>query len=202
MATDLLRVVDVVKEDLKKTYVQDPSVIWDNPVIFIGQSGGKAGYLKPDAQEDLTKDEEQDFLIKWMQQFRNDRSIEAVVVGRMVVKYSGVLDSNGEKMIKERAILVSGRSFIDGRTRVSITPVKEHRDYRSPETIATEGLPENPGLDSPDATKLIMAGGMITGILTGQFQEEQVMDSRDGAKCVMDPLIQGLFGTEEALGGV
>jgi hypothetical protein len=202
MAADLVRVVDTVRDDLKKSYIQDPSLIWGNPVVFISQSGGKAGYMKPDADKDLTEAEEEKFMIDWMKQFRNDRSVEAVVVGRMVVKYNGILDSNGNKMISERAILVSGRSFIDGRTRISITPVKEHRDYRQPETIATEATPLNPGLESPDTTKLIMAGDMITGILIGQFQPEQIMDSRDGVKCVMDPLIEGVFGSEFSVGGV
>jgi hypothetical protein len=200
MAVDLVRVVNLVRDDLKKTYTQDPSVIWANPVVFVSQTGGKAGYMK-DIPEDLNEEEQEKYISEWLKQFLNSRQMEAVVVGRMVVKYSGLLDSNGNKMVSERALLVSGRSFVDGRTRLSITQVKEHRDYRSAETIATEATPLNPGLTSPDATKLIMAGENIVGVMTGQFQEEQVMDSRDGIKCVLDPLIQGVVGTE-VQGGV
>jgi hypothetical protein len=193
MALDLPRVVDSVRNDLKKLYRQDPSAVWQRPFVVIAQDG-KTSYLDSEQTDEV--------MAEWLVQFRGPRRISAVVVGRMVVKYGGVLDASGQPTIKERAILVSGRSFTNGRTVVSITPTREFRDFRSPETIEAQGSLPNPGITSPDTTKMIVDEfGKIAGHMVGQFGEEQRFDSNKGQHCVLDPLIRGVLDAPNPLEG-
>jgi hypothetical protein len=112
----------------------------------------------------------------------------------MVVKYGGLLDASGQPTIQEKAILVTGRSFANGRTVVSITPAREFRDWRTPETIEAQGSLPNPGVSSPDTTKTMFdETGQIVGQMSGQFGAEQRFDSARGQTCVLDPLIQGVL---------
>jgi len=189
MALDLAKAVNSVRDDLRKLYMKDPSTTWERPFVVIAREGGFTGYLDSPHNEDV--------IIGWLSQFRGPKKIEAVIVGRMVVKYAGTLDSQGNKRILEKAILVTGRDFKRNRTRISITPTKEHRDFRSEETIDKQGDLENPGLHSPDVTKKILdVDGSKAGYMTGQFQKEKVMDSNNGMKCALDPLIAGVLETE------
>jgi len=189
MAIDLPRVVDAVRDDLKKLYQKDPAAIWERPVVVISQDG-QTSYL------DSNKPDE--YMAGWLAQFRGPKRIDAVVVGRMVVKQGGVLDASGEATVKEKAILVTGRSFATGRTVVTITPTKEFRDFRSPETIDKEGILPNPGVSSPDTSKAIVRpDGVAAGTMLGQFGKEQRFDSAQGQRCMMDPLIQGVLDTPD-----
>jgi len=188
MSLNLPQVVDTVRDDLKKLYRKDPSNVWQRPFIVIAQNGGGTSYLDSSQPDSV--------MAAWLAQFRGPKRIEAVVVGRMVVKYGNILDAAGQPTVQERAILVSGRSFVNGRTVVSVTPTKEFRDYRMPETIETQGSLPNPGITSPDTTKLIVDDtGKIAGSMVGQFGPEQRFDSAKGQTCVLDPLIQGVLDT-------
>lgn len=194
MSLDLPRVVDSVRDDLKKLYRQDPSALWERPFIVISQQGGQTSYLDS-AQPD-------EVIAGWLAQFRGPKRIEAVVVGRMVVKYGGVLDAAGQPTIQDKAILVSGRSFTNGRTVVSITPTKEFRDFRTVETIEAQGSLPNPGITSPDTTKILTNEyGQAAGHMLGQFGKEERFDSAKGQTCVLDPLIQGVLNTPAASEG-
>ena len=186
MAIDMNRVVNCVRDDLKKAYSDNPSAVWDRPMVVVVNKGGETSVL------DGVKSDEH--IAGWLCEKVGTKKIEAVVIGRMVVKHGKFIDpTTGQLIITEKAILVSGRNFANGRTVVSITPTKEHRDYRSTESQAQSPRLIVPGLSSPDVTKVIKDEmGVTKGIMTGQFGKEKVFDSRLGERCALDPIIQGV----------
>lgn len=192
MGLDLKRAVDIVRDDMKEAYKKDPSAIWKLPFIVV-QMNGETVELPTDRIAGMNPAEGSAYMAGWLNQFRGPKRIEAVVVGRQVVKMSGVLDASGQPSVKQKGIMVSGRTFAPIRTIVSITPTKEFHDYRSEETIQAEGMLPNPALESPDTVKATTNEyGTPTGMMIGQFGEEERHDSQNGALCVADPIIEGM----------
>jgi hypothetical protein len=187
MGADLPRIVDSVRSDLMREYRKDPSAVWNRPFVVIVGKGGETGYV--DGQHPDEK------IMGWLASWKR-RRIEAVVVGRMVVKTGKTIDPTTQQpIIIEKAILVSGRSFQNGRSILSITPTKEHRDYRGIREIEAGHDLLRPGMGSPDVTKkMTTEEGEFVGYMQGAFGKEQRFDSRRGQQCVLDPLIQGAVG--------
>jgi hypothetical protein len=186
MAADLIKIVNSVRDDLKKAYEQNPGEIWRKPFVVFVSDGG-ARFL------DGVKDEAQ--LFEWVTQNLNLPKLEAIVIGRMVVKRSSVIDPNtNEGTITEKAIMVMGRDMRTERVRVSITPCHEHRDYRTDEDIEQTAAQYDPAIAHADINKPIFDPftGKILSRLTAKFGQETVMDTRQGHKFLMDPLIQGI----------
>jgi len=169
--------------------------VWDKPFVVVASHGGETSCIDGGIEDEKA--------MGWLQAKLAKKEVEVVVIGRMVAKYGTFIDpTTQQKVILEKAILVTGRDFSNGRTYVVIVPTKEHRDYRSSESM--EGGPkiEIPGLSSPDITRAIKDEmGVTKGWLTSQFGKEQVFDSRKGQRCMLDPLIQGVIDTPAA-GGV
>ena len=195
MAIDIHRIVNCVRDDLKKLYSSNPSAVWDKPFVVVASHGGETSYIEGGVESGS--------VVGWIREKLNHKEAEVIVVGRMVAKYGSFIDpTTQQKIILEKALLVTGRDFSNGRTYVVVVPTKEHRDYRSSEAV--EGGPkiEIPGLNSPDVTKAIKDEmGVTKGWLTSQFGKEQVFDSRRGQRCMLDPLIQGVIDTPAA-GGI
>lgn len=186
MAADLIKIVDQVRDDLKETYKQSPGETWQKPfVVFVSDGGTR--YL------DGVKNEGQ--LFEWVTQNLNLTKLEAIIIGRMVVKRSSVIDPNtNEGTIMEKAIMVMGRDMRTDRVRVSITPCHEHRDYRTDDDIEKTAGQYDPSIAKADINKPIFDPftGKILSRLTARFGQETVMDTRQGHKFLMDPLIQGI----------
>jgi hypothetical protein len=188
MGMDLVRVINSVRDDLKSLYKKDPSAVWDVPFVVIGYDSGNIGYL-----DGNRRDED---IAEWLRAAREKHRIEAVVIGRMVVKHGKTLDSTGKPVVKERAIMVIGRDLSTGRSRLSITPCFEKRDYRSKQSRESNTGIFDPGNSSPDVTKPILnAYGADVGTLTATFKKETILDSRQGQKFLLDPIIDGLVET-------
>ena len=185
MAADLTKIVETVREDLKKTYKAAPGDIWQKPfVVFVKE--GAIRFL------DGVKNEAQ--LFEWLTQNLDLPKIESIIIGRMVVKRSSVIDPNtNEGTIMEKAIMVMGRDMRTNRVRVSITPCHEHRDYRTDDDIEKTAGTYDPSIQGADIAKPIFdVTGKILSKLTAKFGQEVVMDTRQGHKFLMDPLIQGI----------
>ena len=198
MSFDLKRAVDIVRDDMKEAYKRDPGVIWKLPFIVI-HANGETVELPTDLIADMSPEEGSVYMSGWINHFRGPKRIEAVVVGRQVVKLGGVLDASGQHTLKEKGIMISGRSFSTGRTIVSVTATREFRDYRDEETVKKEGVLPNPGLDSPDTMKTTTNEyGTVTGTMLGQFGKEERHDSQAGELCVADPIVEGIIGQQEA----
>ena len=195
MAIDLTRIVNCVRDDLKKLYSNDPSAVWDKPFVVIAKKGGETSCIDGGVEDAKA--------LGWLQAKFERKEAEVVVIGRMVAKYGTFIDpTTQQRIILEKALLVTGRDFSNGRTYVVIVPTKEHRDYRSSESMEAGGKIIVPGLKSPDVTKAIKDEmGVTKGWLTSQFGKEQVFDSRKGQRCLLDPLIQGVIDTP-ATGGI
>jgi hypothetical protein len=192
MGFDLKKAVDIVRDDMKAVYKRDPGAIWNLPFVVM-HANGETVELPMDLIADKNPEEGSAYIAGWLNHFRNKKRIEAVVVGRQVVKMGGVLDASGQPTLKEKGIMVSGYSFATKRTIVSITPTREFRDYRSTETIQKEGVLPNPGLDSPDAMKSTTNEyGETTGTMLGQFGDEDRHDSQMGERVYGDPIIMGV----------
>ena len=189
----LEKVVYTVRDDLKNLYHKNPSEIWKHPfIVIINQSD--TSYI--DGQHP-------DHAITAFLKQNVKAGIKGVVVGRMMAKLSDVKDADGNPIVKQKAIIVTGRLLDDTkRSRVSITPLVEHKDYRqakNKEGILDEpvkGGLEVPGMKSTDSVKEIKKGELTVGFLSAAFGKEQVMDSKNGQECPVDPIISGL--TEES----
>lgn len=193
MSFDLKKAVDIVRDDMKAVYKRDPGAIWNLPFVVM-HANGETVELPMDQIAGMSPEEGSSYIAGWLNHFRNKKRIEAVVVGRQVVKMGGVLDASGQSTVKEKGIMVSGYSFANKRTIVSITPTREFRDYRSQETIQKEGVLPNPGLDSPDTMKATTNEyGETTGTMLGQFGEEERHDSNQGERVYGDPIIMGVI---------
>lgn len=195
MAAELTKIVDNVRDDLKGTYLQNPTAVWDLPLVAISKRSGGVHLL------DGIKDNQH--VVDWLAtHLAND--VEAIVVGRMVAKFSTVLGSDGKPVIKEKAIMVMGRTLSTGRTYVSITPVMEHRDYRRDEVAEKQNKKFDPTLKGADKTSNIVdeESNRVVGRLQAKFGQEQIMDSKKGHQFLCDPIIEGVFpskaGVEEA----
>ena len=187
MAVELTKIVDQVRDDLKETYKQSPGEIWQKPFVVITNGDGSIRFL------DGVKSEEQ--LFGWVSANLDLNKLVGIVIGRMVVKRSQVIDPNtNEPTIMEKAIMVMGRDMRTERVRVSITPCHEHRDYRTSEDIEKSADVYDPSIARADVNKPIFDPftGKILSRLTARFGEEIVMDTRQGQKFIMDPLIQGI----------
>ena len=199
MGFDLKRAVDIVQDDIRAAYKKDPSAIWKLPFIVM-HANGETVELPTDRIADMNPEEGSAYMSGWLNHFRDAKRIEAVVVGRQVVKMSGVLGPDGQPTLKEKGLMVSGYSFSNGRTIVSITPTKEFQDFRSTEAIQEQGMLPNPGLNTPDAVKVI-AGAHGESTLICQFGKEERHDSQQGDTCIADPIINGVLNIakQEAL---
>jgi hypothetical protein len=191
---NLEKVVNEVRDDLRRVYLQDQSAVWQHPFVAI---------LKRDEVCTLGNAANEEKLIHWLRQFRGPEGIAGVVVGRMVAKYSRTIrDLEGNPQVLEKAILVTGRLLDVGQTYISITPVREHKDLRRPMGDTNENAEPNgehlyvPGVNSPDkVAKITDETGFVRGFIEMQFGVEQVFDSKRGDQCVLDPLIQGVLNT-------
>lgn len=186
MAADLIKMVETLRDDLKGTYLQNPTAIWDLPIIAISKRSGGVHLL------DGIKDDAH--VVAWLTtHMQND--IESICIGRMLAKYSTVIGSDGKPIIKEKAIMVMGRTLATGRSYVSITPVQEHRDYRSDEFAEKQNKEFDPTLQHADKTKNIVdpLSNKVVGRLQAKFGKEQVMDSKKGHVFLSDPIIAGVF---------
>ena len=195
MAADLVKVVDNLRDDLKALYLQNPTAIWDLPIIAFAKRTGGVHIL------DGIKDNEH--VIGWLvTHLRND--VESIAVGRMVVKNSTVLGSDGKPVIKEKAIMIMGRNIDTKRTYLSITPCIEHRDYRGDAFAEKQNKTFDPTLKGADKTTNIVddATNRVVGRLQSKFGPEQVYDSKKGHQFLTDPIIEGVFpsapGVEES----
>lgn len=184
MSVVIEKLVDTISSDLKQLYKQDPTQIWDKPLIIVSRRDGGVVYL-----DNIQSDEH---ALGWLKANINDQ-LETLAIGRMVVKRGTILDAMGEPTIKEKGLMVFARNFNTGRTRVVITKINEHRDFRTTEEIEKQGTLFNPGLTSPDVDKLMVgADGKIEGRMLGQFGKEEILGSKNGQTCMMDPIIAGL----------
>lgn len=182
MARNIVELVDSVADDLKVAYKRNPSGVWKNPCLIMQDTSGATKIL----DGDLTNEQ----VAMWMKQNVDPRKLKVVVTGRMVVKYGKFIDpSTNNPIIEKKAIMVMGKNLKTGRTRVSIVPCHEHRDYRDEETIKKNGQLPNHNLKSPDVTKKILDGDKTAGYLTAQFGKEEILDSRNGHKFLSDPLL-------------
>jgi len=191
---DLVKVVELVRDDLKAEYLRDRTAVWAHPFV---------GFITDDdfKQVGNAKDEAQ--IVAWLREFREPNKMKGVVVGRMVAKYSQTIrDQNGDPQITERAILVSGRIIDSDQTYVTITPCKEHKDLRLPEHgEPLKDRPFIPGITSPDKVDpIVNAFGEVSGFVEMQFGKEQVFDSRRGEMCMLDPIIEGVVGPQGIVG--
>jgi hypothetical protein len=190
------KVVNEMRDDMKKAYKRDTNEAWTQPCVAI---------IKDDDVSFLENARSEEQLVGWLLNFIGPQRIKGIVVGRMMAKYSPTIkDGMGHPVILEKAIIVSGRVFDTEQTYVSITPCKEHKDMRNPEYGEPQKeRPFIPGLESPDSIKpIINEVGEVTGFEEMQFKAEQVYDSRRGEKCTLDPIIQGVVeaprGVEDA----
>lgn len=194
MSMNLEKVVNEIRDDLKKLYLQDQSAVWEHPFVAI---------IKRDEVNVLGGAKSEERIVNWLRQFRGPEGIAGIVVGRMVAKYSKTIRGlDGNPQVLEKAILVSGRMLDTSQTYVSITPVHEHKDLRRPKGDTNENAEPNgehiyvPGVNSPDkVAKITDEEGFVRGFLEMQFGREQIFDSRKGERCALDPLIQGVIDT-------
>jgi len=195
MGVDVRKVVETVRDDLKKLYCKDPTAVWGRPFVVIVRRGSDVGYLDTDKSPQEINE--------WIQSYHDKDNITDVVVGTMAVEYGALKGVDGNPVVKKKAILVTGRNLSNGRTVVSVTYANEHRDYRSAEVIEKQGQLENPGVKSPDVTKAIIGEDdkSIVGWMTGQFGKELIHDSKEGNRCIDDPLIRGVIDPSSGTGG-
>ena len=185
MAADLVKLVSGLRDDLKALYLENPTAIWDLPVIAFARKSGGVNILEG------IKDNEH--VVAWLRS-NLVNEVESIAVGRMVIKPSTVLGADGKPVIKEKAILVTGRNIDTKRTYVSITPCKEHRDYRSDQFAEKQNKTFDPTLKGADKTKNIEnEHGRVVGRLQAKFGPEQVLDSKKGNQFMVDPIIAGVY---------
>lgn len=192
MAADLIKIVENLRDDLKGLYLQNPTAVWDLPIVALSRRAGGVHIL------DGIKDNQH--VVDWLKtHMAND--IESVVVGRMVAKYSEVLDADGNPVIKEKAIMVMGRQLNGNRSYISITPCMEHRDYRREHIAEQQNKVHDPTLKGADLTKNIVddATNKVVGRLQAKFGKEQIFDSRKGDQFMLDPIIEGVFPTPRGI---
>jgi hypothetical protein len=188
------KVVNAIRDDLKKLYLEDQNNVWEHPFVAI---------IKRDDVATLGGAKAEESLIAWLKEFRGPQGIAGVVIGRMVAKFSQTIrDNNGNPQVLEKAILVSGRLLDSSTTYISITPCREHNDLRNPlgDTLANveqkKDRPYIPGLTSPDSVQKIMTDeGNFMGFKEIQFGTEVIFDSKRGDICKLDPIIQGVLDT-------
>ena len=186
---NLVKVVNEVRDDLKKEYLKDQSAVWTKPFVVI---------VRQDDCSFIPEFHDEDKIIEWLRNFRDVSQTHGLVIGRMVAKYNhAILDPRGQPMVTQKAILVSGRMLTTGQTYVTITPCHEHSDLRTPKI--DEPLKQDlfiPNITSPDKVAPIVAeNGIIKGFRQMQFGDEQIFDSRRGDTCALDPLIEGVLST-------
>ena len=182
---DLVKIVDMVNQDLKELYKESPSGAWLYPCVVFGDNDGGVKALDGKLPDDKMFD--------WVRQNLNVKKLAQIVVGRMVVKYGEIIDPNtNQPMIKEKAIMVMGRDFKTNRTRLIVTPCREHRDYRTPDEIDKQSQ-YDPSIKAADTSKMLVdADGRFYARMTGKFLEAQVYDTRNGHQFLTDPLIDGI----------
>lgn len=195
MAADLIKIVENLRDDLKALYLQQPSAVWDLPIIALSKKTGGVQLL------DGIRDNQH--VIDWLRTHMANE-IESIVIGRMVVKQSTVLGADGKPVIKEKAIMVMGRQLETKRAYLSITPCMEHRDYRSDEFAEKQNKVFDPTLKGADKTTKVV--DELTGrahYVQSKFGKEQIYDSKKGNVFMIDPIIEGVFpsprGVEEAV---
>lgn len=188
---NLQRVVDKVRDDLKKTYLKNPSAVWQKTTVIMIRKDD-CDIMDGAGMTDPGK------VVKALQHFVSTTEVKGIVVGRMVAKFSKtVRDVDGNPAVMSRAILVSGRLLDSEQTYISITPSREHNDLRELKEGQDEPvskLPDLARMDSPHAVKEIRTdGGHLKGFKSIRFDKEKVFDSRRGDKCVLDPIIEGVL---------
>jgi hypothetical protein len=187
---DLVKVVEQVRDDLKDLYLENQSAVWTRPFVAIVQTDGPAFLDNANSEAAI---------VEWLKHFRGPNQIKGVVVGRMVAKHSKhARDAEGNPIIMEKAILVTGRMLDTAQTYVTITSCREHSDLRNHvHDEPRKDRIEIPGLKSPDKVSAILGpNGEIRGFKEMQFGKEKVFDSRRGVRCMLDPIISGIIGPE------
>lgn len=194
---NLEKVVNDVRDRLKQEYLREPDAVW-NRALIVGIRANDCVFL------DGSGSAKPERIISWFKDNMHVEGIKGVCVGRMVAKYSEVVGSNGEPILIEKAILVTGRMLDTSQTLVKITRCVEHKDLRELRPGQDEPVGKLPTLakmDSPDKSiELKTSYGRTRGFRHLRFDPDQVFDSRQGDKCEMDPIISGVINanhTEE-----
>ena len=195
MAADLTRMVEGMRDNLKKIYLAQPEAVWNLPMIAVSKKLGGVftlGQIKSN-----------EHAVEWLRE-NLVNEVDNIVIGRMVVKQSTVLGADGQPVVKEKAIMVMGRHIDSKRAYLSITPCIEHRDYRSDRFAEKQNKEFDPTLKGADKTAKIV--DEITGqqhYLQAKFGPEQVYDSKKGHQFLVDPIIEMVYptprGTDDAV---
>ena len=182
---DLVRMVEGMRDNLKRIHLAQPEAVWDLPMISVSRRLGGVHVLSGIKGNDHA--------VNWLRENLTNE-VENIVIGRMVVKHSTVLGADGNPIVLEKAIMVMGRHIDSKRAYLSITPILEHKDYRSDQFAEKQNKEFDPTMKGADKTSKIV--NPFTGqqhYLQTKFGTEQIHDTNKGEKFLMDPIIENVY---------
>ncbi len=182
----LEKAVYIIRDSLKKTYMENPNAIWDFPCIGLIDKNNELKII----DGKYTDQQIADFL----KHHFSFKEIVVITIGRMLVEYGNVIDPNtGKPVIKKKAIVVYGKNIQTNDSMMIVLPCKEHFDTRELKVIENDKETDtivNATLGgSPDIERSLGIGNKKYWF-KARFGKEEVYSSKKGYKVVEDPLIK------------
>jgi hypothetical protein len=176
----LNKLIDIMKENLKKEYIKDPSRLWAYPAIILQRKNGEINTIDGKYPDQT--------IVEWVYQYVKFENIRIMVIGRMGVKYGNIIDPTTNKpIIKNKSIIIYGKDFEKNIVTLNIIPCYEHRDYRDIKSVETDREIIDLTFKSPDLQKSVSQDNQQF-FLTVQFGEEQIYSTEKGNKFLIDPI--------------
>lgn len=189
----LEKTVNIVKDALKKEFIKDPVGIWKYPCIAILTKNKELKII--DGKYDEAR------LAEWLRYNLNLMDINVIVVGRMLLKTSNIIDpTTNMPVVEKKEIVVFGKDIKTNERLVVRIPCKYHIDLRNPTQIEKDTygnfLVEATFGGSPDISKFITHKNKQI-FYRARFGEEIVLSSKKGDIIDDDPLIKMIIGPKE-----
>jgi hypothetical protein len=176
----LNKLMNLMKENLKKEYLKNPSKLWAYPAIILQRKNGEINTIDGKYPEQA--------IVEWVYQYVKFENIRIIVIGRMGVKYGNIIDpTTNMPIIKNKSIIIYGKDFEKDIVTLNIIPCYEHRDYRDMKSVETDREIIDLTFKSPDLQKSVVQDNK-SFFLTAQFGKEEIYSTTKGDKFLIDPI--------------
>jgi len=185
------KLINIMKDNLKREYIKDPTKLWVYPAIIIQRKNGEINTIDGKYPDDK--------IAEWVYTYIKPENLKIMVIGRMGVKYGDIIDPTTNKpIIKSKSIIIYGKNFEKNTIKLIIIPCYEHRDFRDKISIETDREIIDMTFKSPDLQKSVSEQDKDY-FLTVQFGEEQIFSPEKGDKILIDPIFTFLEQKERIL---
>lgn len=178
--------MDIMVESLKNEYLKDTTALWAYPCLMLVRNDGEVKVVDGHYSN-------QDLMI-WGQTNLDVKRAKYIIIGRMVVKYSTIINpATGKPNIIEKAIMITGKSLNNNRTKLMIFPCKEHKDYRDLDTINKENKNFDPSVKGADVSAVKSdETGKYSYYLTAKLGTPIIKDTKKGDVFLSDPILKAI----------